>query len=152
MGRAGHASCARSMLGANATPSDNASPARCFIAFSFCLGNRQKQVSCRLLEVLGSHGRQPYAQYQNQALATTPRALGRAGAARNGAVSAFPPPCDHPPKTRRACKPAGRNTGSAVDFSLITPWWRYLFSCCRYAFACAISGLVPPSASSTSFV
>src|SRR5215472_10206439 len=34
MGRVGHASCARSMLGANAIPSDNTSPARCFITFS----------------------------------------------------------------------------------------------------------------------
>src|SRR5215813_92831 len=52
MGRAGHASCARSMLGANAIPSDNASPARCFIAFSFCFCNRKKQVLCRVLEFL----------------------------------------------------------------------------------------------------
>src|SRR5262249_21152295 len=45
--------CARSMLGANAIPSDNASPARCFIAFSFCLAHRQKQISCRLPTGLG---------------------------------------------------------------------------------------------------
>jgi hypothetical protein len=52
MGRVGHASCARSMLGANAIPSDNTSPARCFIAFSLCFRNRKKQVLCRLLEFL----------------------------------------------------------------------------------------------------
>jgi hypothetical protein len=40
------------MLGANAIPSDNASPARCFIAFSFCFCNRKKQVLCRLPEFL----------------------------------------------------------------------------------------------------
>src|SRR5260221_5987736 len=122
MGRAGHASCARSMLGANATPSDNASPARCFIAFSFCLGNRQKQVSCRLLEVLGSHGRQPYAQYQNQALATTPRALGRAGAARNGAVSAFPSSANSPADEARLRARGAEYGLDDVHFRLITSW------------------------------
>src|SRR5262245_55526000 len=50
MGRAGHASCACGMPGANAIPNNNASPARCFIAFSFCFSNRRKQVLCRLLE------------------------------------------------------------------------------------------------------
>src|SRR5262249_1064520 len=35
MGRVGHASCARSMLGANAIPSDNISPPTCLITFSF---------------------------------------------------------------------------------------------------------------------
>src|SRR5262249_11742796 len=35
MGRAGHASCACSIPGAHATPSDKSSPATCFIAFSF---------------------------------------------------------------------------------------------------------------------
>src|SRR6516162_8580828 len=35
MGRVGHASCARGMLGANAIPNDNTSPATCLIIFSF---------------------------------------------------------------------------------------------------------------------
>src|SRR5947208_90485 len=52
MGRAGHASCACSILGANTVPSDNTSPARCFIAFSFCFCNCKKQVLCRLFSVL----------------------------------------------------------------------------------------------------
>ena len=38
----------------------------------------------------------------------------RSRAARSGAVNAFRPLCDHPPKTRRACEPAGRNTALAT--------------------------------------
>jgi hypothetical protein len=40
------------MLGANAIPSDNTSPARCFIAFSFESSDRKMQVLCHLPECL----------------------------------------------------------------------------------------------------
>src|SRR5512133_3104942 len=49
MGRVGHASCACSIPGADAIPSDNSSPGTCFIAFSFRY-QCNKQVLCHCAE------------------------------------------------------------------------------------------------------
>src|ERR1700756_612997 len=55
MGRVGHASCACSIPGADAIPSDKSSPATCFIAFSFrCVTATSKFFAIALISLCQS--------------------------------------------------------------------------------------------------
>src|SRR5258708_35794935 len=144
MGRAGHASCARSMLGANAIPSDNASPPRCFMAFSFCLGHRQKQVSCRLPEVFGAHGWSAVCSVSESGAGDDAT---RSWKNPWGAVSGFPSSANSPEDEARLRARGSEYGLDDVDFRLITSWRGWLFPRLREAFPCAPPGLPPPSAS-----